>query len=257
MHNTYYKMEINKINVNGTSYDIQDSRVGTTVPSNAVFTDTTYTAGTGISISNGQISVDSSVYTTSNAPTDTNTTYSLTINGTTNGDSNGTSLGTVYAPTTTGTSGQVWKSNGSGGEWGTISANVNYPDVGYTVTTKTNSSSSITNLDATVADECIITTSSSISSLRFTAGKAPAIGHSYHVIIKSNGTTERSITVSAGRVSDSTVTGSYMYYICPTTDGISSKTKWVSTLSTNASSCSYAEIDFLRLDETTIYVRGV
>lgn len=29
-NNTYYKMEISKINVNGTSYDIQDSRVNAT-----------------------------------------------------------------------------------------------------------------------------------------------------------------------------------------------------------------------------------
>lgn len=69
-------MEINKINVNGTSYDIQDSRVNATdiasmldaanyVPS-AASGGTTYTAGTGIGITNGEISIDNTVVTTTN-----------------------------------------------------------------------------------------------------------------------------------------------------------------------------------------------
>ena len=70
-------MEINKINVNGTSYDIQDSRVNATdiatmldaanyVPS-AASSGTTYIAGTGINISaNNEISIDNTVITTSN-----------------------------------------------------------------------------------------------------------------------------------------------------------------------------------------------
>lgn len=44
----------------------------------------------------------------------TDTTYKLTLNGTTNGASGGTSLGSFYAPTSVGTDGYVLKSSGSG-----------------------------------------------------------------------------------------------------------------------------------------------
>ena len=242
-------MEISKINVNGNSYDINDNRLSSSDITNIGKINATDIANM----------LDAAEYVPSASEGGSDTTYQITINGTTAGDStNGTNLGSIYAPTTAGIQGQALISNGSGAPtWGTVSASTSYPNVTYTVTTKTNSSSSITDLDATVADVCLITTSANISSLRFTAGKAPAIGHSYHVIVKSNGTTERTVALTAGRVSDSNVTGSYMYYICPTTSGISTKTKWVSTLSTNATSCSYAELDFLRVDETTIYVRGV
>ena len=109
-------MEINKISVNGTPYDIQDSRVGSTVPSNAVFTDTT---------------------------------YSLTINGTTNGDGNGTSLGTLYAPTSTGTEGQILVANASGvPTWGSKPS--------YTLS-EVGASMSVVSISADTSSSCSIT----------------------------------------------------------------------------------------------------
>lgn len=49
--------------------------------------------------------------------------YYLTLNGTNKGDTSGTSLGSFYAPTSSGTSGQYLKSNGSGSAptWTTLS----------------------------------------------------------------------------------------------------------------------------------------
>lgn len=238
-------MEISKINVNGTSYDIQDSRVNATdiasmldavnyVPS-AASGGTTYTAGTGINISNGEISVDSSVYTTSNAPTDTNTTYSLTVNGTTNGDVNGTSLGTVYAPTTTGTSGQVWKSNGSGGEWGTVSASVAYGDVTYTVYAPAATSGSI-NLDYDNGPVQVITLSGAATAV--TVSNIPS-GHSMHVFFVSNSTSAtRAITIA------NNTTNRY----CPSGANMS--------LTAPKKNSGYCEVDFLNAN-SVIYVRGV
>jgi hypothetical protein len=70
-------MTINKINVNGSNYDIVPSKV---VDAN----------GNTINIPAGA------------SFTDTNTTYKLTINGTTNGDAtNGISLGNITIPTST------------------------------------------------------------------------------------------------------------------------------------------------------------
>ena len=86
-------MEISKIKVNNTTYDIQDSRVNASDLASILTTGgynvsggTTYTAGTGINISNGQISIDNSVYTTSNppsfSPTYANVSYTATaVNG--------------------------------------------------------------------------------------------------------------------------------------------------------------------------------
>ena len=45
---------------------------------------------------------------------DNNTTYKLTVNGTEKGTSGGTDLGSIYAPTTSGTSGYVLASSGDG-----------------------------------------------------------------------------------------------------------------------------------------------
>ena len=232
-------MEINKINVNGTSYDIQDSRVNATdiasmldaanyVPS-AASGGTTYTAGTGINISNGEISVDSSVYTTSNAPTDTNTTYSLTVNGTTNGDANGTSLGTLYAPTTAGTSGQVWKSNGSGGEWGTVSASVGYPDVTYTVATQSTSGS--ISIDGSKPVH-VITLTGNASAV--TLSTQPAEGHSTHVFFYS--TSQRTVAIAHNATTSR----------CPE----------ATALSLTVKANGYVEVDFLKANGV-IYVRGV
>lgn len=56
---------------------------------------------------------------------DTNTTYKLSVNGSINGDVDGVDLGAVYAPVTSGTSGQILASSGEGNapQWINPSAN--------------------------------------------------------------------------------------------------------------------------------------
>ena len=100
----------------------------------------------------------------------TDTTYQLTLNGTTNGGGT-TDLGTIYAPTSAGTNGQYLMSNGSGapswadfstllspyvtkqnleayGNWITIFANSsNNYDVGFKVLNETNGNSTIMDSD--------------------------------------------------------------------------------------------------------------
>lgn len=236
-------MEISKINVNGTPYDIQDSRVNATdiatmldaanyVPS-AASSGALYSAGTGISISaNNEISIDNSVYTTSNPPTDTNTTYSLTVNGTTNGDANGTSLGTLYAPTTAGTSGQVWKSNGSGGEWGNVSTT--YGNVTYSVyTTTTTGSVSLNYNNGPIQVVTLSGAATSVTVSNLTEG------HSLHVFfVSSSSSATRAITIAHDNTNRR----------CPAGANIS--------LTAPKSGSGYCEVDFLKANSVT-YVRGV
>lgn len=165
-------------------------------------------------------------------PSDNNTTYGLTINGTTNGDSNGTSLGTIYAPTTTGTSGQVWKSNGSGGAWGSLS----YTDVTYTVYVPSSSSSGAISADYTNGPVQVITLSGNASSV--TTSNIPA-GHSLHIIFRSNSTSTTRTVAIAHNSSTS---------CCPEGTALS--------LTVPKQGSGYTEVDFINVN-SIIYVRGV
>lgn len=163
-------MEISKINVNGTSYDLQDSRVNATDIASML---------------------DAANYVPSAAGSSSDTTYQLTINGTTAGDStNGTNLGSIYAPTTAGTQGQALVSNGSGAPtWGTVSASVSYPDVTYTVATQSTSGS--ISIDGSKPVH-VITLTGNASAV--TLSTQPAEGHSTHVFFYS--TSQRTVAIA-------------------------------------------------------------
>ena len=119
---------------------------------------------------------------------------------------------------------------------------VSYPNITYSIDTITGSS--FTSLDATTHPLYILTANGNVTNIYFASGKEPTEGHSCHVIVKSDGTTERTVTLSSG-IHNS------INYICPTTDGVGGSTV------TNGISSTYFEVDFFRADSTTIYVRGV
>lgn len=120
---------IKKIQIGNQAYSVYDERVQKPVPSNAVFTDTTYTGEGGITVSGTKIKHTNEVTAVSEQKllkitydayghitgssavtaddiadlgvniTDNNTTYKLTIGSTTKGDVNGVDLGTLTSKT--------------------------------------------------------------------------------------------------------------------------------------------------------------
>lgn len=182
-----------------------------------------------------------------NVPSDavfTDHTYKLTVNGQTAGSGSGTDLGAVYAPTTAGTEGQMLIANASGiPAWGSKPSYA-YGEIGYEVATQTTSGA--VTIDGTKPLH-IVTLSGAATSVAFSTGNLPAVGHLCHVIFTASTAT----TVSIAHVS----TGS-VRYICP---------EGSSPADIDVPAGGYAEVDFLRGADTTesndtiawIYVRGV
>lgn len=123
---------IKKIQIGNQAYSVYDERVQKSVPANAKFTDTTYGAEGGITLTSGnkfkhtnevtavsgqkllKITYDAYGHITGSSAvtsediaklgvsiTDNNTTYKLTIGTTTNGDPNGVDLGTLESKAAT------------------------------------------------------------------------------------------------------------------------------------------------------------
>lgn len=168
-----------------TAGKVKDSgyTIGKSVPSNAVFTDTTYSVmgASGSSHASGLVPDPGATAGTSKylredgtwaQPTDNDTTYKININGTDQGGGT-TSLGTVYAPTTAGTQGQMLIANASGiPSWGS-KPSYTLAEVGATmsasaISANTSSSCSITGAANAGKSETIIYTNSSGADLTVT-----------------------------------------------------------------------------------------
>ena len=169
----------------------------------------------------------------------TDTTYKLNINGTEQGGGT-TSLGTVYAPTTAGTEGQMLIANASGiPAWGS-KPTYGYGEIGYAVATTAdngNTSGAIT-LDGGNS-LYVLTLTGDVTSVTFTSGKLPAVGHSCHVIFTA--TEERTVSIAHS------VSGTPKY-ICPA---------GANPDDLEVPANGYVEIDLLNADGTNIYVRGI
>ena len=173
------------------------------------------------------------------------TTYQLSINGTAAGDTtSGTNLGSVYAPTSAGTEGQMLIANASGiPTWGSKPSYA-YGEIGYEIATQTTSGAISVNGTKPLH---IITLSGAATSVAFSSGNLPAVGHLCHIIFKAATAT----TVSIAHVS----TGS-VRYVCPGGE---------SPDDIEVPAGGYVEIDLLRGADTEennetvswVYVRGI
>lgn len=234
-------MEINRVYVNGQSYDIQDSRI-TSDMTNAATPSTNGTGGTAGLMSAADKEKLDSIATGATANAGTVTGIAIGSGGTNYTPTNGVvtipaypTVTTYYAPTTTGTSGQVWKSNGSGGEWGNIISK--YGDITYDVYVPSSNSSGALTLNFNNGPVQVHTVSSAnISSV--STSNIPA-GHSLHVIFRSDSASATRTVAIAHNATTS---------CCPEGSALS--------LTVPEQGSGYTEVDFINVNNI-IYVRGV